>query len=121
MILGTVDVLWGLLMLIVNGLRMSGVIDNYQTHDVSDAQEIGRHIGEIVAVVISVAALPVGGLSAFAGYRIRRAEAYPVALAAAILNMVPCYQTTCCGLVGLPLGIWALVTLMNVDVKATFR
>ena len=121
MILGTVDVLWGLLMLIVNGLRMSGVIDNYQTHDVSDAQEIGQHIGEIVAVVISVAALPVGGLSAFAGYRIRRAEAYPVALAAAILNMVPCYQTTCCGLVGLPLGIWALVTLMNVDVKATFR
>ena len=38
---------------------------------------------------------------------------------ATIIAMVPCISPCC--LVGLPIGIWALVVLMKPEVKAAFR
>lgn len=121
LILGSVDLVWGLVMITVTVLRAAGLVGAYGDLDLEPAFAHGRHVGEGLAVILSACAVPVGAVSVFAGYKMRRAEAYPLALAAAILNMFPCYQTTCCALFGLPLGIWALVTLMNAEVKASFR
>ncbi len=44
----------------------------------------------------------------------------PLCVAASVIGMIPCC-TSCCCLVGLPVGIWSLMTLMDNDVKAAFR
>ena len=121
MILGGTDLLWGLLMTVVSALQMAGVVG--EVHNPNDTSPYGNGVivGQVIAVVISLLALPVAGLTIFAGLKMRRAEMYNLALAAALLNMLPCYQTTCCALFGLPVGAWALYTLFNAEVKASFR
>jgi hypothetical protein len=44
---------------------------------------------------------------------------YGLAMTSAVLTVIPCV-TPCC-LLGQAAGIWALVVLMNNDVRAAFR
>lgn len=44
-----------------------------------------------------------------------------LSMAAAIVAMVPCITPCCLFLLGLPLGIWALITLNDPAVKGAFR
>lgn len=65
-------------------------------------------IGLIMAVVVFMGAS-----------KMKNAESYGFAMAAAIIAMIPCLGPCC--LLGLPLGIWALVVLMKPEVKAAFN
>ena len=49
--------------------------------------------------------------------KMRRLQAYPLAVAAAVLAVLPCFG--CC-LVGMPLGVWALVVLADPQVRGAF-
>jgi hypothetical protein len=51
--------------------------------------------------------------------KMKNLESFSLAMAAAIIAMVPC--TSPCCLLGLPFGIWALVVLNDSSVKAAFR
>jgi hypothetical protein len=51
--------------------------------------------------------------------KMKNLESYSLAMASAIIAMVPC--TSPCCLLGLPFGIWALVVLNDSSVKAAFR
>jgi hypothetical protein len=62
----------------------------------------------VVAVVIYLAAL-----------RMQRLESWGLAFAGAILAMLPCVSPCC--VLTLPFGIWALVVLLNDEVKRHFR
>jgi hypothetical protein len=44
---------------------------------------------------------------------------WTVSFIASILAMIPCF-TSCCCLVGLPIGIYALVVLNKPEVKSAF-
>ncbi len=50
--------------------------------------------------------------------KMMRLENYGLSMAAAIIGMLPC---GCCCIIGLPFGIWSLVVLSGVDVRAAFR
>jgi hypothetical protein len=65
-------------------------------------------IGLVVAVVIIMGAM-----------KMKNLESYGFAMTASVLAMIPCLSSCC--IVGLPLGIWALITLNNPGVKASFR
>ena len=54
-----------------------------------------------------------------AAIRMKELRSYGLAMAGAILGMLP-YLSPCC-LLGLPFGIWALVVLADPAVKAAFR
>jgi hypothetical protein len=54
----------------------------------------------------------------YAGTRMKNLENYGLAMTGAIVAMIPCFP--CC-LLGLPFGIWAIVVLVNPEVKAAFR
>jgi hypothetical protein len=54
----------------------------------------------------------------FAMLEMKKVRRFPVALAGAILAMLP-FLSLCC-FFGFPLGIWALVVLFNPDVRAAF-
>ena len=65
--------------------------------------------------------IAVGGLIVFGGVQMLKQRSYGLAMAASILTMLPCLTCLgCCG-VGEGIGIWALVVLLNEDVKRSFR
>ena len=72
-----------------------------------------------LGVVGAVVAILVGGFIIFGAMKMMNLQAYGLALAAAIVVMLPCLSPCCC--LGIPAGIWALVVLMNAEVKAAFR
>lgn len=61
----------------------------------------------------------VSAFAIYGGMQMKNLQNYGVAFAASILVMVPCISPCC--LIGLPIGIWAVVTLNDPIVKASFR
>ena len=53
------------------------------------------------------------------GLQMRMLKMYPLALAACIIAMLPCYGWCCC-IVGMPVGIWGLVLLLKPEIKNAF-
>lgn len=76
------------------------------------AQMIGGLIGNVIGIAIN-------GVTLFGGMKMRSLEGYSMAMAGAILAVIPCCSP--CVLLGIPFGIWALVVLFDPQVKASFR
>jgi len=71
----------------------------------------------VVAVINVSAAL----LILVGALRMMNRQSYGLAVTAGILAMVPCVGTSgCCCLIGLPIGLWALIVLMDSGVQAAF-
>jgi hypothetical protein len=71
-----------------------------------------------LGVLSSVIGILIGALIFFGAMKMRTLTNWNLSLAAAILAMVPCISPCCC--LGLPIGIWALVVLLDQNVKASF-
>ncbi|HZT82465.1 MAG TPA: hypothetical protein VFA26_19710 [Gemmataceae bacterium] len=81
----------------------------------------GRPDGEgelISGVARGGVGIVLGALITIGAVRMKRLESHGWGLASAILALIPC--TPCC-LLGLPVGIWALVALNRPEVKDAFR
>jgi hypothetical protein len=83
--------------------------DKQTTYTVAVAEYLG---GGILWILLSILAL-IGAI------RMMSLRNYGLAMTSAILTVIPC-MTPCC-LLGQGAGIWALVVLMNNDVRAAFR
>lgn len=68
---------------------------------------------------ICLIGLLVAAFIVFVSFKMKKAEEWPLAIAASILAMIPCISPCC--IVGLPIGIWCLVILNKPEVKAAFR
>lgn len=51
------------------------------------------------------------------GMQMRKLGSYPLSIVGAICGIIPCGGCACCAL---PIGIWALIVLLNSEVKAGF-
>ena len=71
-----------------------------------------------LSVVLGVLTLLLAGVILWGGIQMRRFRSYGLCMTAAILAMIPC--TVPCCVVGLPIGIWALVVLSKPEVKSQF-
>jgi hypothetical protein len=67
---------------------------------------------------VNVISLGIDGLMIYGAMQMRQLKSFGLAMASAILVMLPC--AGCCCLLGLPVGIWALVTLNKPEVKSAF-
>jgi hypothetical protein len=54
------------------------------------------------------------------GVKMRSAEMYSLCVVAAALTLVPCLTPCCCCCVGMPVGIWALIVLLDQHVRSAF-
>ncbi len=72
-----------------------------------------------VGVVSAVVGLVISAVIFLAALKMKRLENYGLAMAGAIIALIPCFSPCC--LLGLPIGIWALVVLMKPEVKAAFH
>ncbi|MBA4150904.1 MAG: DUF4339 domain-containing protein [Verrucomicrobia bacterium] len=69
---------------------------------------VGNILGIVVSIVIFLGA-----------NKMRKLESYGFSMAASIIAMIPCISPCC--LVGLPIGIWAIVVLNKPEVKSQFK
>lgn len=72
-----------------------------------------------VNIVQYVLLLLLSGTVMFGSIQMMRLRNYGLAMAAAIISIIPCVGSCCCA--GIPFGIWALVVLMRPQVKAAFQ
>jgi hypothetical protein len=70
--------------------------------------------GGIVLLIISL-------LTLFGAIRMMSLRSYGLAMTGAILAAIPCISPSACCLLGAIAGIWAVIVLMNNDVKSAFR
>lgn len=70
-------------------------------------------------VLFGLIGLGLSSLIFFGGLKMKNLESYGLAMAAAILAIIPFCNPCYC--VGIPGGIWALIVLAKPEVKAAFR
>ncbi|MCK5379669.1 MAG: hypothetical protein KAJ78_09700 [Acidobacteria bacterium] len=68
-------------------------------------------------VVMGVFTLVGAALIFYGAMKMKDLQGYGLAMTAAILSLIPCFSICC---IGIPFGIWALVVLLNQDVKSAF-
>jgi predicted Zn finger-like uncharacterized protein len=81
--------------------------------------DFSSQIGGIPGAIQGFIGMCVAGLIIFSAIKMKNLQAYGLAMTGSILAMIPCISPCC--FLGLPFGIWALVILMNQDVKAAFQ
>jgi len=72
-----------------------------------------------LSTVSGIIGIAVSGLILFGGIKMMKLENYGLAMTASIVAMIPCISPCC--LVGLPIGIWAVVILSKPEVKGAFH
>src|SRR6185436_14754609 len=68
-----------------------------------------------IGIASSIITMLIAGLILFGALKMKKLESYGWAITASILALAPCISPCC--LVGLPIGIWALVVLSKPEVK----
>jgi hypothetical protein len=71
-----------------------------------------------VSAVWMLVCLAASGLIAYAGWQMRQLKSWGLSMAGAIVAMIPCISLCC--LLGLPIGIWAILVLIDEDIKRAF-
>jgi hypothetical protein len=85
---------------------------------------LGQHSQPMVALWLPIAALLAlltlaqSATLIIGGWQMRKLRSYGLVFVAAVLAVLPC---TFAWVIGLPMGIWALVVLMDPEVKAGFE
>ena len=72
-----------------------------------------------IGILFGIIAICVSGFVIFGAMKMKKLESYGLAMGASIVAMIPCISPCC--VLGLPIGIWALVVLMKPEVKAAFK
>jgi hypothetical protein len=70
-------------------------------------------------IVFYVLTLILGIVIILGAVKMKNLQSRGMAVAASVLAMIPCISPCC--LIGLPIGIWSLVTLNDPNVKASFK
>ena len=71
------------------------------------------------ALIFGVGGIIYCAVIIFASIQMLKMRMWGFALAGAIMSMINCVNLCCC--LGLPFGIWALVVLLDQEVKAAFQ
>jgi hypothetical protein len=70
---------------------------------------------------MSLPGIVLSGLVLFGALKMKDLRAYPLALTAAIIALIPCFGFNQCCCIGMPVGAWALYVLTRPEVKGAFR
>jgi hypothetical protein len=72
-----------------------------------------------LGVASNVVGILVSGVILFGGIKMKKLENYGLVMTASVIAMIPCISPCC--IVGLPIGIWAMVVLSKPEVKSAFH
>ncbi len=73
----------------------------------------------VFSIIGGVIGILVSGFIVFGALKMKKLENHGLAMATSIIAMIPCISPCC--IIGLPIGIWALVVLAKPEVKSAFH
>ena len=114
---GILNGVLGLVTLLSGLLRLTGLLDQGGL-PASEAERTGYIIGTAFGYGIAFLGLVAAPVIITGGLRMLNGRSYKFARASAILSVIP--LISCCFIVGIPVGIWALMVLNQPDVRAFF-
>ena len=85
----------------------------------SAEEEFAQYLSGGIGITSSILGLLVAGFLVYAALEMKKLSQYGLAVAASVVAMVPCVSPCC--VIGLPVGIWSLVTLTKPHIKEAFR
>lgn len=97
----------------VLGIRLPDM-EQYQ----QDIPQWAEWLSGGMSIALTLLGLAVDGFMIFGALKLMRLESYGIAIATAIIAMIPC-SPCCC--IGLPIGIWALIVMHAPDVRPAFQ
>ncbi|MEN8165717.1 MAG: hypothetical protein ABFS37_16430, partial [Acidobacteriota bacterium] len=99
------------------GLSFMGAGDMSQLEGMEGMEWLAPLMSGTFTVVMGVFTLVGAALIFYGAMKMKDLQGYGLAMTAAILSLIPCFSICC---IGIPFGIWALVVLLNQDVKNAF-
>jgi hypothetical protein len=99
--------------------RLASLIKGEERVIVNDAERLGYEVSMVYFPLVSLISIAAAPIIMYGGVQMLSARKYSVALLAAILALMP-FSSLCCVL-GVPIGIWAIVVLRNPEVRAAFQ
>ncbi|HTF57927.1 MAG TPA: hypothetical protein VK661_11910 [Planctomycetota bacterium] len=113
MVAAGIGAAWCILMLLLNilGAGLSAMAD--EGHG-----KVLNMLSGGLGIVINLVGLALAGFIVYGAVQMKNLQNHTMALMASIISLVPCLSPCC--VVGLPVGIWALVVLSKPEVKAAF-
>ena len=116
-VLGALGILFALFGLLAKGL----LLDVYRSAlppDQYQRVEAAMKANTIMQMAFSLVALLVSGFVLYGGFQMMNLRNRTLVMIASVVAMIPCIGPCC--LIGVPVGIWALVVISKPDVKAAF-
>ena len=116
----------GLMVLAILGfvLQALGIVMNlagtsFLPHREMQNQPWANAFSGTMGIASGVIGILMSGLILFGAMKMKKLESYGLAMTASIIAMIPCVSPCC--LIGLPIGIWAVVMLSKPEVKGAFH
>jgi hypothetical protein len=131
MVVGILNILFSIYGIVTSVLFLAGVMSNEGQFDEmmqqgGDQAEFAKTMMQFtqamqgpIGLVANVLTLGLAGVIIMGAAKMKNLQSYGLAMAASIIAMIPCLSNCC--IIGLPIGIWALIVLVNDDVKNSFR
>jgi len=107
----------GLLALLGGLVRLSGLSGSEQL-PANEAERIGYVSSTVITYCVSLLSLLLAPLIIYGAIQMMHGKKYKMARVAAIMAINP--FTSCCFLVSIPMGIWAMILLGKPEIKAVF-
>ena len=90
-----------------------------QQRQAGGPEALANMLSGSMGIVSGVIGLIVGIIIFLGALKMKKLQSYGWAMTASILAMVPCVSPCC--IIGLPIGIWAIVVLSKAEVKSQFH
>jgi hypothetical protein len=123
--LGFVLSIWSLIKLVFfkNMIEqdLERIVAQYPQLQDAHFQELMHTIYGPVGIASNVFTLVISALIFWAALKMRNLQSYTFVIVATILAMLPCATNCCVWVLGLPIGIWALVVLGRKHIKSHFK
>jgi hypothetical protein len=115
--LGIAGQILGLLMNLL-GMGMASMEGMSEFESMEGAEWAAPLMSGTIGIISAFIGIAVAILIIFGALQMKKMRGWGLSLTAAIVAMVPCISPCC--ILGLPIGIWALVILLKPEVKAAF-
>lgn len=116
-VIGSINGLCGLLMLLSGLMRLVDSVEEKIPTD--EAGRLGYYLATGIGYGIGFFSLILAPVIIYGGLSMLKGQKPGLAKTAAILAILP--VSSCCFVLGIPFGIWALVVLRKPEVKAVFE
>jgi GYF domain 2 len=114
-ILNAILAIFGLSM---NILKLAGVDTGMSGIEETEMSKVFSAAGGWMEIAADFVCITVSVLIFIGASKMKALENRPYAVAASVLSLLPCVSPCC--IVGIPIGIWALVVLNRAEVKSQF-